>query len=142
MTVALYKAYTPKTVCQFLPYTYRKCQSQTPGWIFVFSFPLLLLGGFFLLLIHLFCSCSVKSPSVLPAPLSLSFAVECASQQYLMKEWLTGCCHACVCVFMFHVRTCSLPEGDGIHWLSAGRKRSRHIWIVGITHSNFGWPLR
>lgn len=80
-----------------------------------------LLGSLHMAFLHIFPShfclfsppctftCSVSLPSVFPAPLSLSSALECASQQYLMKVWLTGrCCVLSVCVFMFHVRTCSL----------------------------------
>lgn len=75
--------------------------------------------------IHLFC----QSPSVFPAPLSLSSAVECASQQYLMKVWLTGRCwmrpSVFSCVMCVHVASQTRWEARNV-----SRKRVR----IGYFH--------
>lgn len=114
-------------MCRFGSSTDRKCQSHNPVWIFMFTFPLSPL----FLLTHLFCCFSAKSSSVLPA--SLSFAVECAPQQYLMKVWLTSHCCVHVSVFLCFVCTQAASQ-DRLWWLIAGRKGADRnypptIWV-------------
>lgn len=101
--------YTPNTKCRFMAYTDRKCQSLTPAWSSLSAFPLSILE--FFLLLHLFSSCSLKSSSVLPAPLSpLLYSGMCISAVF-NESVVNSCVHASV-FFMFHMRTCSYTS----HW--------------------------
>lgn len=96
-------------------------------------FPLWLLACVFLLahsLVLFFL------PSVLPALLTLYFTMECASQQYLMKVWLTGRSHAWV--FMLHVASQNKAE-YGRFLKQGGKKTGRHIPIAEATNANSRW---
>lgn len=128
--------YMPKTKCRFMPYTDRKCQSQTPAWSSLFAFPLSLLE--FFLLVHLFCSCSVKSPSVLPAPLSpLLYSGMCISAVF--NERVVNRALLCSCVRVFHVSCAYMHEASRQDTRALSREqRGRRTWIVGITRPNSG----
>lgn len=99
------------TVWPFMPYTDRKCQSDSCLDLYVRLF--LHITSCFFPTHSLVLSVSLH----LFSHLSLSSAEECASQQYLMKVWLTGrCCvhvSALSCFMCVHAdEDCQLGEKE------------------------------
>lgn len=96
MTEANYK---PGTVCRFMPYTDRKCQSQAPAWIYT-SPPL---TSHCFPAHSLVLSVSIRLPSSF-SPLHCSgMCISAVSDESVVYRALLC---ACVCIFMYHVLTC------------------------------------
>lgn len=124
----------PGTLCPFMPYTDRKCQSLCR----------FLHGALWKDICWHITSCFFSVHSLvlsvslrLFSHLSLSSSGMCISAVSDERVVNRALLCACVCVFIFHVRTCSLPNETGDKVCQLGGGRGRHWdWI-----KRFHWEL-